>query len=150
MNYLPYSIQTFGDVTHISWEFIMSKIPDGINTKEKQYQQLVEVWEKIKDNLKSTEEMLTSYSVTELSFDKVQIEVFGMAFFVIFSHNFSRGCVSYIHIEANESAMAPLLSVQFDGKGKLSDPYAKFSVNEFAKVNYTIIDSLTSVNRMLG
>ena len=124
------------------------KLPDGISVKQDQYRKLLNVWQTIKEQLISTEELLEDYSVSQHSKDCLHLEIFGFSFFVTFNHNFKQGQVVYSR-RADDMAPEKLLAVNFDAKGKLGEPYSAYSVKDYALVNLNILDSITSVSRLV-
>ena len=125
------------------------KLPDGIKVKQTQYKKLFNVWVTIKEQLKLTQEILDCYAVTELSDDRLRLVIFGFSFQVAFVHNFKLGQVVYIRDAEGDSISETLVTINFDEKGKLGEPYNAYAVKDFSLVNLNVLDSITSVSRLV-
>lgn len=123
------------------------KVSDELKLKEAQYQKLLGFWLLIRKSLESAESVIDSYQLTHLNQDSSRLEIFGFVYILEFSHNFKLGQVSYHTLRGQETGER-LLSVQFDQKGNLGQPYANYKIADFASVNFYVLDSLSSANQL--
>ncbi|MDH5325818.1 MAG: hypothetical protein OEZ68_10795 [Gammaproteobacteria bacterium] len=126
----------------------MAKLPDGLKLKDQQFEKLAGLWSLAKEKLKNSEGSLNHFSVTELETQRLRVDVFGFSYLLVFSHNFQFGRILYAQWDDQGNLGDGLLSVAFDPKGKLGEPYSKYTVKDFAEVNFLILDSITSISRI--
>ena len=125
------------------------KIPDGLALKQAQYESLLGVWQDIKSQLQGASEVLQHYTLSEIDEAAMAMEIFGYQFVVRFVHNFKTGQAVYARAGEGNRAGEDLVAINFDAKGKLAEPYHAYTIKDFTSVNFYVLDSITSVSRLV-
>ncbi len=123
---------------------MISGIERDIGIKDRQYTELNNHWNSIILKLESAADLqgFSSHSTKKHSDNTYLFSIFGLAFYLRFSHSFDCGCLEYGKVEEHTLGkldMIKIKTVVFDRMGNFKGDFSSYPVSEFESIHAKVV-----------